>query len=319
MRIVVTGADGFVGQHVVAHAIDAGHHVHAIHRNARSASTAGRAAVSAGDLTKEWPVTAVPDGIIHLASLAAVGPSFDTPQDYISANTAMLTRMAEALLAAGAQSTRIIVVSTGSLYASGIGPCDESRPLTMTSPYAVSKAAVELQCEYYRSRGLDIVIARPFNHIGPGQSRGFLVPDLVDSLASIGPSQPLTVGNLDTRRDYTDVRDVSRAYVELLEADRVSPLYNIAAGRSVSGREILGSICAALGRDVPETVIDPARIRPNDPQEIVGDASRLQRELGWSPRIGFDQSISDFVAARTRALNSGAVEHTSGVDPTSPR
>lgn len=304
MRIVVTGADGFVGQHVVAHAIGAGHDVHAIHRSAQGALRAGPATVSTGDLTKEWPVAAAPDGIIHLASLAAVGPSFDAPQDYISANTSMLTRMAEALLAQGPTPTRIVVVSTGSLYASGIGPCDESRPLAMTSPYAVSKAAVELQCEYYRSRGLDIVIARPFNHIGPGQSRGFLVPDLVHSLASIGPSEPLVVGNLDTRRDYTDVRDVARAYVDLLEAPHVSPLYNIAAGRSVSGREILGSVCAALDRDVPETVIDPARLRPNDPQEIVGDASRLRRELEWAPRIGFDESISDFVAARTRAISS---------------
>lgn len=303
MRIVVTGADGFVGQHVVAHAIDAGHEVDAIHRSAHGAVRPG-STVTTGDLTKEWPVTAPPDGIIHLASLAAVGPSFDAPQDYISANTSMLTQMAEALLASGPTSTRIIVVSTGSLYASGIGPCDESRPLAMTSPYAVSKAAVELQCEYYRSRGLDIVIARPFNHIGPGQSRGFLVPDLVQSLASMEPSQPLVVGNLDTRRDYTDVRDVARAYVDLLEESHVSPLYNIAAGRSVSGREILRSVCAALGRQVPETVIDPARLRPNDPQEIVGDASRLRRELGWAPRIGFDESISDFVAARTRAINS---------------
>ncbi|WP_162564252.1 MULTISPECIES: GDP-mannose 4,6-dehydratase [Microbacterium] len=299
MNIVVTGADGFVGQHVVKQALQAGHEVRGIRR---SASPADPASTLVADLTERWPVPEPPDGIIHLASLAAVGRSFDAPQEYISANTAMLTRIGEGLLAAGTPRTRVIVVSTGALYSPGRGPADESRPLAMSSPYAVSKGAVELQCAYYRSRGIDMVIVRPFNHIGPGQSKGFLVPDLVDAVDALSGDAPLRVGNLDTRRDYTDVRDVAAAYVGLLEAPQVSPVYNIASGRSLSGREILEAACRSLGREVPQTIVDASRIRPTDPQEIVGDASLIRRELGWAPKIGYEQSIADFVASRRPAV-----------------
>ncbi|GAB3144770.1 GDP-6-deoxy-D-mannose reductase [Microbacterium neimengense] len=299
MRVLVTGADGFVGRHVVESALSAGHEVTTLSRATRTPHRGVRASWSA-DLTHEWPLDEVPDAVIHLASLAAVGRSFGDPQTYISANTAMLTTLAENLLAAGATNTRIVVASTGGLYAPGAGPCNEERELRMSSPYAVSKAAVELQAQYYRERGLGIVVARPFNHIGPGQAPGFLVPDLAGAVHDLGPREPLRVGNLQTRRDYTDVRDVARAYVELLSLSRPRPLYNIASGVSASGAEILSHICDALGVPAPETLVDESRLRPSDPHEIVGDASRIRDDLGWAPRIPIGQSIADFVHSRFR-------------------
>lgn len=293
----MTGADGFVGTHVVNLAVEEGHEVHAIYRSDPQFPRSDLAGQWAGDLTQEWPIEETPDGVIHLASLAAVGRSFETPQEYIAANTAIMTNLGEALLRRAAPRPRVIVISTGALYAASDGPCDEDRELAMTSPYAVSKAAVELQCQYYRSRGLEIIVARPFNHIGPGQARGFIVPDLVESLAALPEGEALTVGNLDSRRDYTDVRDVARAYVDLLSATQVQSLYNVASGTSISGREILEAICRRLGRDVPSLVLDQSRLRPNDPSEIVGDASRLRHDLGWIPRIPFETSVRDFVDA----------------------
>ena len=299
MRIVVTGADGFVGSHVVDLAVRAGHEVHAIYRAMPATRRDDLGGEWAADLIQEWPIDETPDGVIHLASLAAVGRSFDAPQEYISANTAIMTNLGESLLRGGAGDTRVIVVSSGALYATAAEPCDERRDLAMTSPYAVSKAAVELQSSYYRARGLEMVVVRPFNHIGPGQARGFILPDLVEAVTGLGDAEALQVGNLDSRRDYTDVRDVARAYLDLLVAPAVQDIYNIASGVSVSGREILGEICHNLGREVPETIVDPARLRPNDPPEIIGDASRIRSDLGWTPVIPLQTSVRDFLTAST--------------------
>lgn len=296
MKVLITGADGFVGRHVVDHALSVGHEVMTISR--AGTPREGVASAWTADLTHEWPVDDVPDAVIHLASLAAVGRSFSAPQEYLSSNTAMFTTLAENLLAAGAKDTRVVVVSTGGLYAPGPGPCDEERSVRMSSPYAVSKAAVELQAQYYGERGLGMVVARPFNHIGPGQAPGFLVPDLAAAVRNLAPGSPLSVGNLETRRDYTDVRDVARAYVDLLTLPDPRPLYNIASGASASGAEILAHICAAMDVAIPETIVDHARLRPSDPHEIVGDASRIRADLSWAPRIPLARSIADFVAAR---------------------
>lgn len=242
------------------------------------------------DLTRGWPEPEV-DVVIHLAALAAVGPSFDHPMDYITANSAMVVNMCESLLK-GAPSTRVIMASSGAIYAASSVPISEDAPVEFSSPYAVSKVLGENLLDYYRLRGLESVSVRPFNHIGPGQGPGFLVPDLIQRLRGLGQGDALEVGNLATRRDYTDVRDVARAYVMMAEADQLGhSVYNLCSGVSRSGEEVLAEICDALGRPVPPLAVAAWANRPVDNPVVRGDYSRVEDELGWEPQISFQDSI----------------------------
>ena len=301
--VIITGVEGFVGRHLATIAHDRGLRVVGI---SRSSIDAGDELLDvldeaiAADLTEGWPHVDA-DAIVHLAGLAAVGASFDQPQRYIETGSAIVTHMCESLLRDRGSVQRIVAVSSGAVYASGSGaPFDESAPTAATSPYVVSKLLVETQFAYYASRGLDVAVARPFNHIGPGQSQGFLVPDLIAKLRALPTGEALAVGDLGTARDYTDVRDVAAAYLELLQVPRHEQLiYNIASGVARTGQQILEEIVSALSVDMPDVVIDPQRIRPGDARRIVGDASRMTRETGWTPRIPFAQSIRDAVASST--------------------
>lgn len=299
--LVVTGVGGFVGAHLAREATLAGRSVFGIGR----ADTAPADLVDvldgyAGvDLRTRWPEAAPPDAdVVHLAGRSAVGASFESPQDYIADNSAITTVVCEAALRSSGAG-RIVAVSSGAVYdASRAGAgVDESAPLGFTSPHAVSKVLVENQIAYYRARGLDAVVARPFNHFGPGQGAGFLVPDLARQVAELPEGAPLVAGNLNTRRDYSDVRDIARAYLALVAAPAlVHEQYNVASGTARSGRDVLAAICAALGREVPPVLVDAGRLRPTDPDTIRGDASRLRGETGWRPVVPFERSIADTVA-----------------------
>ena len=301
-RLIVTGVDGFVGRHLARLAAEAGIEVFGISRGttADPALRAHLAGYTSADLRESWPAGLPTDAaVVHLAGLAAVGPSFDRPQEYICANSAMVTNMCEALLDAE-QSGRIVGVSTGAVYAqtSDDPARSEDDAVACTSPYVVSKVLVENQLSYYRRRGLRTLVARPFNHVGPGQGPGFIVPDLLAQLRTLSPGEPLRVGNLRTRRDYTDVRDVAHAYLALAFADHLShDLYNVASGASSSGSDILARLCEALGRPVPDVELDPARMRASDPEVIIGDASRIRADTDWRPRIKLAETIADAVDA----------------------
>lgn len=301
LSLVVTGVDGFVGRHVARVAADRGVEVFGISRSASVDRELSEHLVgyASADLRDAWPDTAPLDvPIIHLAGLAAVGPSFDRPQEYIAGNSAMVTNMCEALLASGSTG-RVVGISTGAVYAQREDdvPRREPDPVAFTSPYVVSKILVEHQFAYYARRGLRTVVARPFNHIGPRQGPGFLLPDLLGKLRTMTPDRPIPVGNLETRRDYTDVRDVARAYLALATTSDLSyGLYNVASGASRSGGEILEALSAAVGQRTPLIEVDPALIRATDPPVIVGDASRLREDTGWAPEVSFETTIADAVA-----------------------
>jgi GDP-4-dehydro-6-deoxy-D-mannose reductase len=300
--LVITGAEGFVGRHLAAIAHERGLRVVGITRTPIDPGDDLNGLLDeqvAADLTEGWP-DVDGDAIVHLAGLAAVGASFEQPQRYIETGSAIVTHMCESLLREPGSVRRVVAVSSGAVYASGSAeaPLDESAPTAATSPYVVSKLLVETQFAYYASRGLDVAVARPFNHIGPGQGQGFLVPDLIAKLRALDAGEPLAVGDLGTARDYTDVRDVARAYLQLLLVPRHDQLiYNIASGKARTGRQILDEIANALSIPVPKVVVDESRIRPGDARLIVGDASRLTRETGWMPQVPFAQSIRDAVDA----------------------
>lgn len=298
MRIAVTGVNGFVGQHLVRELTGHGHTVVGMGLGSAEWDTAQLMTdYVTVDLRQRWPSIDV-DAVVHLAALSAVEPSFADPQRYIEANSAPMTHLGEALLST-TERVRVIVVSTGAVYDGPAGaPWNENTPVVPSSPYIVSKLVTEAQTAYYRRRGLDLVVMRPFNHVGPGQRTGFLLPDLVSGVRTwLQTGVAMSVGNLNTYRDYTDVRDVVRAYRLALEAPELhANVLNICSGQSVSGRELLATVAETLapGRQ-PDTVVDNARLRPGDPAEIRGDNTAIQDALGWRPSIPMSQTVRDVV------------------------
>lgn len=297
--VAVTGATGFVGQTLVRHLATAGYRVIGI-----SERTAPPDCIidflsdyHCADLVHGWPEVGAIQGLVHLAGLAAVGPSFERPQEYLNTNSAMVTQFFEYAIAQNWRG-RAIIVSSGAVYKSGselIDGFSETHSLAATSPYVVSKLLVENQIEYYRQRGIDAMVARPFNHIGPGQGPGFIVPDLLEKVLEWNPGTGVVAGNLDSARDYTDVRDIAAAYRFLLELERpLYQVYNVCSGKSRSGWEVLDAVCAALGKPVPP--IEMVGIRAVDPAVIVGNSQRLRNETGWRPAIDFRTSIKDYVS-----------------------
>jgi GDP-4-dehydro-6-deoxy-D-mannose reductase len=302
-RIAITGVDGFVGRHVAALASRQGLEVVGLgHKSApRSDLMRDLSEYYPADLRTEWPLTRPVDAIIHLAGLAAVLPSYREPQRYIEWNSAIVTTMCEGILAAKWPGpVRVLGVSTGAVYASqsSDAPLDERASIAANSPYVISKLLTEHQFEYYARRGIDAVVVRPFNHIGPGQATGFLVPDLTAKLLAARSGEPLHVGNLATERDYTDVRDVAAAYLLLAEApDHSEFVYNVASGQSVSGTEMLALICDALDMTTPVTETDASLLRATESQRVTGSAQRIATEFGWKPGIPIEQSVRDFVGS----------------------
>ena len=155
---------------------------------------------------------------------------------------------------------------------------------------------VETQTDYYRRRGVEALVVRPFNHIGPGQSPGFIVPDLASRVLQWQPSSALGVGNLNSARDYTDVRDIVRAYRLLLEqCNPRHATYNVCSGFAYSGWKVLEAVCTSLGRSIPPTEV-VTHHRAIDPPSITGNAERLKAETGWEPAIPLRTSVNDFIA-----------------------
>jgi GDP-4-dehydro-6-deoxy-D-mannose reductase len=302
MQVAITGVTGFVGPHVVSELLAAGHEVLGV-----SDVEDARLDVPfvTCDLTRVWPEEL--DGVeavVHLAGLSAVGPSFKAPQRYVEANSAMVTSMCEALLSARS-TARVLVVSSGAVYdAFQPQPITESGRVATSSPYVVSKLLVENLASYYAGRGLDVVVARPFNHIGPGQKDGFVLPDLVtEATSAADEGRVMRVGDLGTSRDYTDVRDVARAYRLLLEADLGSDfaadrVFNICSGRARTGEELCDLALGELGLEDLGRSVDGSRIRPNDPRSIVGDHHRLTTATGWSPEHRVEDTVHDYVTTR---------------------
>ncbi|MDF2506427.1 MAG: hypothetical protein K0Q52_286 [Microbacterium sp.] len=315
--VAVAGANGFVGSHVAKLAAQEGYTVWAIGREAEPSAVVAPHVERyfSADLAEGWPVHDEVDAIIHLAGLAAVGPSFTNPQRYLEVNSRIMTHLGEFYLTAGTR-PRTIVVSSGAVYAhSASGTVDEECETSPTSPYVVAKLLVEQQAHYYAQRGLDTVVARPFNHIGPGQGRGFIVPDLTAAVGKAAPGSPIKTGNLRAQRDYTDVRDVARAYLTLAAApSHRHDVYNISTGVPHSGEEILEVISDTLGRSGTTTVVDPSRVRPNDPSRIAGDSRRLQDEFGWIPTVAWDQSIRDYISTAPSSDDPGTPAEQEGGD-----
>ncbi|MDR3190089.1 MAG: GDP-mannose 4,6-dehydratase [Lactobacillaceae bacterium] len=298
-KIVVTGINGFVGFHLAQLLSSKGYDVIGIGIEAKMNAnlTPFVSEYYVVDLVQNYPELPDVDGLIHLAGFSAVGPSYDNPQRYINGNTAMVTNIGE-YYAKQAKKPRIVMISSGAIYdGEQPMPISETSEIGFGSPYAVSKVAVENQARYYNKRGLNIVVARPFNHIGPGQGKGFLLPDLYGRISELAAHEhEISVGNLATARDYTDVRDIVKAYVMLLEKPDMQHLvYNISSNISIKGTQILQTVLDALGRQDVQYQIDPTLVRPTDILQIQGSHQRLTGETGWEPSYDLATTINDFI------------------------
>jgi GDP-4-dehydro-6-deoxy-D-mannose reductase len=294
--VLVTGVNGFVGTHLVRELANNNIKVIGIGRE-NTPSTEIASVLKdyhQADLTNIWPKTDTFISVLHLAGLADVGSSFNSPQKYIEVNSSIMTNLGEYCIDNN-KKARIIAISSGAVYSSKANmPLIESSEVSFNSPYSVSKILLENQAAYYRSRGLDCVIVRPFNHIGPGQGAGFLIPDLLDQLNARG--SVVKVGNLKTKRDYTDVRDVARAYRLLATAPKLDhELYNVCSGRAVAGDEILSLLQKLTGNKKP-VEIDEDKIRPTDAEIIYGSFERLKNDTGWIPEIPLEQTLGDILS-----------------------
>ena len=291
MRALVTGARGFVGTHLVGLLAAHGDEVITTDRSDGGPDLTDRAAVDA------LVADAAPTVIYHLAGQADVAASWRDPIDTFHANATGTLHLLEAASQHGVD--RVVAVTSAEVYgkiAADDLPISESLPLAPASPYAASKAAAEMLCAHYAAQGLGVVRARAFNHLGPGQSERFVAPALAarvlraqrDGVASI------SVGRLDTRRDFTDVRDVVRAYRCLATDGTPGEAYNVCSGVDRSIADVVASILDATGAQV-ELTPDPDLQRPSDLPVLRGDNTKIAAATGWQPTIDFSTTIADLV------------------------
>lgn len=241
-----------------------------------------------------------PEVVYHLAAQSHVGLSWEQPATTIEANTVGGVNVLEAVRRA-APEARLVWASSCEVYGRALElPVTEEAPLRPASPYAISKAAGDqFAALYAEAHGLQIVRARPFNHVGPGQQPNFLISSLAQQAARArldgADRLRILIGNPDTRRDYTDVRDVARAYRLLAEPTVAAGVYNISSGRSVSAAENVATVAALLAPIEVEQIVDPARVRAHEVMDHRGSYERLRGATGWQPEIPLRTTIADTI------------------------
>ena len=305
MRALVTGVAGFVGTHLARALLAEGIEVWGvIHRRPlEDAELAGQVRLHRADLTVPAEVGHLvaevrPDWVFHLAASASVARSWEDPAETFRVNVSGQLSLLRALVAAG-QRPHVLIPGSAEEY--GLVkpeelPVREDNPLRPTNPYAVSKIAQDfLGYQFFLSHGLPVVRIRAFNQVGPGQDPDFVVSGFARQIAAaelgLGPPE-VRVGNLEARRDFTDVRDMVRAYILAMRCCRPGEVYNVGSGVSVRIGDLLERLCAQSR--VPVRVVpDPARLRPLDVPEIYADAGKFRAATGWEPRIPLEQSLAE--------------------------
>jgi GDP-4-dehydro-6-deoxy-D-mannose reductase len=201
----------------------------------------------------------------------------------------------DAVRAAASQAV-VVAVSSGELYGPPAAlPVTEEAPLRPQNPYAVSKASADLLAGFYAdAHGLRVIRARPFNHAGPGQEPTYAIASFARQAAAGGDPVRIITGSPDTRRDYTDVRDVVRAY-RLLAVRGEPGIYNVCSGRTASARELIELLASAAGATL-DHVVDPSLVRAHEVMEVRGSAERLRAATGWQPEIPLERTLADTVA-----------------------
>ncbi len=284
MRIGVTGAGGFVGRHFCEYA---SFEIAPLDADVCDAEALDRAVAEARV-----------NGILHLAAASSVAASWGASARTWEVNAVGTVNLLDSVVR-HAPAARLVVVTSAEVYGhAGAAPLTEDAPVAPVSPYGASKAAAEIAAwQAHRASRLDIVVARPFPHIGPGQSERFAIGSWTRQVAELerAGGGTLKVGNLAARRDLIDVRDVVRAYAHMFTGAVASGTYNVAGGSAVQLSEVVEDL-VALARCPIEIASDPERMRPSDLPVLCGDATRLMA-TGWGPTIPLARSLRDALDA----------------------
>jgi GDP-4-dehydro-6-deoxy-D-mannose reductase len=306
--VLVTGADGFVGRHLVRRLVERGDEVGAAVAPGGAGGGPPGVARIPFELTDDRSVGAAlefaPAAVIHLAAVASTREAREDPGRAWNVNAGGTARLAEAMAARrGDGDPTLLVISTGEIYGALPGApaprreSDEPRPI---SSYAASKVGGEMAAlEVWRRTGLRTIIVRPFTHTGPGQDRRFVLPAFVERLtqAKASGAREVPTGNLDPVRDLLDVRDVIEAYLALLERGVPGETYNVARGEGCSLRALFAKLAEIVGvRAEPRPSAE--LIRGIDVPHLVGDTTKLRQATGWSPAITLDATLRRLVDAQ---------------------
>jgi GDP-4-dehydro-6-deoxy-D-mannose reductase len=287
--VLVTGAGGFAGSYLVERLTASGTNV--VGWTRQDVDLLDRPAVR--DRIRELR----PSAIYHCAGAPHVGQSWGDTARPLRNNVLATHCLLDAVRRAGIQ-CRVLVTGSAAVYRAASEPIGEDAPLAPASPYALSKLAQEqLAVRAVDEDGIEILVTRSFNHTGPRQAPSYAAPTLARQIALIeaGHAEPvIRVGNLDARRDLTDVRDTVRAYELLMASGRVGVPYNVCSGVAYAIREILEGLRARV-RVPLQIEIEPARLRPHDVPVLVGDHTRLRADTGWVPEISFERMLDDLL------------------------
>lgn len=301
-RVLVTGIEGFVGGHLARQLVNDGHEVIGLHF--ADVTSPLPAELSRGDVcdfdsTKALIERTLPDAIIHLAGMSSVAASETHTLATYDVNALGTLKLLEAVRRLEIK-PRILLISSADVYGrSNVGrPLTEDEPALPLSPYALSKLMTgEAGRFYHRAFGMDVVVLRPFSHTGPGQAPMFVFPKVAAGIARIeaGKAEPLIeMGNLEVRRDYSDVRDVVRAYSLALKHCRAGESYNVTSGKPIIIREGVEKL-RSLARVPVEIRSSEARFRAHDIPVLTGDPAKFKAETGWQPEIPFTRTLADLL------------------------
>lgn len=314
MKTLVTGADGFVGEHILTALLERDGEVAASAltlpptRSTLSPSQMAAVDWKAADVRDHDALFRVlaavqPDRIYHLAGFSSGALARQQAEEAMRINAGGTVNLCEAVLSVRQEfpefDPRILVMGSGDSYGDAGRPGEPLREDLMLRPvtvYGLSKACQELVAHTYRrGQGVRTVVARGFNLIGPGQARQFVVPDFCAQVRAIaaGEHEPrLEVGNVDVERDFTDVRDAVDAFMAVMELETPQAAYNVCSGRAVPVRSILDWILDEAGVDA-EVVVTPSRVRAEEPGRVLGDPTRLRDETGWQPTRSLEETVRE--------------------------
>ena len=292
MRSLITGGRGFVGTWLADHLRAEGDEVVQIDQEVEITDPAA---------LLQAVTDAAPDAIYHLAAMTHVGQSWDEPLRVLEVNVLGTGALLAAARQCGSDPT-VLVTSSAEVYGAVTDPAQlpltELSPTAPLTPYAASKLASEALCtQAWLGHGQRVIVVRPFNHVGPGQSPNFAVSGLAKRIveAQRSGASDIPVGNLSARRDFTDVRDVVRAYRMLVTSGRPGTTYNVCSGRDVSIQEIADGLLSQAESDVSLRV-DADLVRPVEVPVLRGDPTHIAEDTGWAPSVPLDQTLGDVLA-----------------------